>query len=273
MHTNISKTYQKIHAYIKLCIKNIIIVSVVLCLAACSRTIEIQTNITENDANEMVGVLLKQGVFAQKQPNKNGATVLVPEADIGRAMDILAAHGLPRKQTTGLGEIFKKEGMISTPLEERARYIFGLSQELEKTLLQIDDVVSARVHVVLPERIAPGEPIMPSSASIFIKHKKSFNADILTPRIRNMVSTSIPGLSDLDKDKISMVFVEAQEIKAGVEWTMIGPVRVDASSAGTLQGILISLFVFCGLTVAFAAFALLRPQQLRKVLRLSGTPK
>ncbi len=264
---------QKIHTYSQSCIKHILMLCFIIFLAACSRTIEIQTNITENDANEMVGVLLKQGVFAQKQPNKNGSTVLVPEADIGRAMDILASHGLPRKQTTGLGEIFKKEGMISTPLEERARYIFGLSQELEKTLLQIDDVVSARVHVVLPERIAPGEPIMPSSASIFVKHKKNFSADILTPRIRNMVSTSIPGLADLDKDKISMIFVEAQEIKAGVEWTMIGPVRVDASSAGTLQGILLGLFAFCAITVAFGAFALLRPQQLRKALRLKGAPK
>jgi type III secretion protein J len=216
----------------------------------------------------MVGVLLKSGVFAEKKTSKEGATVMVPEADIGRAMSILTANGLPRKQTTGLGEVFKKEGMISTPLEERARYIFGLSQELEKTLNQIDAVVSARVHVVLPERIAPGEPIMPSSASIFIKHKKGFDIDLMTPRIRSMVSTSIPGLSDLQKDKISIVFVDSQEVKIGLEWTMVGPVRVDASSSGTLQAILMSLFLFAGLSLAFAIFALFKPHKLRKILRL-----
>lgn len=243
-------------------------ICLLLCLTACSRTIEIQTNVPENDANEMVGVLLKQGVFAEKRTTKEGATVLVPEADIGQAMDILASHGLPRKQTTGLGEIFKKEGMISTPLEERARYIFGLSQELEKTLSQMDDVVSARVHVVLPERIAPGEPIMPSSAAIFIKHKKGFNIDLLTPRIRSLVSTSIPGLSDLPKDKISIVFSETQDIKIGLEWTMVGPVRVDASSSGTLQMILISLFGFAVLCLSFGIFALLKPQQIRKILKI-----
>jgi len=239
-----------------------------LCLTACSRTIELQTNVPENDANEMVGVLLKQGVFAEKKTTKEGATVLVPEADIGQAMDILTAHGLPHKQTMGLGEIFKKEGMISTPLEERARYIFGLSQELEKTLSQIDYVVSARVHVVLPERIAPGEPIMPSSAAIFIKHKKGLNIDLLTPRIRSLVSTSIPGLSNLDKDKISMVFTETAEVKIGLEWTMVGPVRVDATSAATLQIILFSLFGFAALCLAFGIFALLQPHKLRKLLRI-----
>lgn len=238
------------------------------CLTACSRKVELQTNVLENDANEMVGVLLKSGVFAEKKTNKDGATVMVPEADIGRAMSILTANGLPRKQITGLGEIFKKEGMISTPLEERARYIFGLSQELEKTLSQIDAVVSARVHVVLPERIAPGEPIMPSSASIFIKHKKGFDIDLMTPRIRSMVSTSIPGLSDLQKDKISIIFVDSQDVKIGLEWTMVGPVRVDATSAATLQAILMSLFLFAGLSLAFAVFALFRPQQVRKILRL-----
>lgn len=249
-------------------IKCFFFIFAILCLTACSRKIELQTNVPENDANEMVGVLLKSGVFAEKLTTKEGASVLVPEADIGRAMSILTANGLPRKQNTGLGEIFKKEGMISTPLEERARYIFGLSQELEKTLNQIDAVVSARVHVVLPERIAPGEPIMPSSASIFIKHKKDFDTDLMTPRIRNMVSTSIPGLSDLQKDKISIVFVESPDVKIGLEWTMVGPVRVDATSASTLQFILISLFLFGGISLGLAIFAILKPHVIRRFLRI-----
>jgi type III secretion protein J len=237
-------------------------------LSACSRTVELQTNVAENDANEMVGVLLKAGVFAEKKTTKEGATVLVPEADIGQAMSILAANGLPHKQISGLGDIFKKDGMISTPLEERARYIFGLSQELEKTLSQIDNVVSTRVHVVLPERIAPGEPIIPSSSAIFIKYRKGLDVDLMTPRIRSMVSNSIPGLSDLPKDKISIVFVETPDIKIGLEWTMVGPVRVDATSAGTLQVIFLSLMAFSLGVLAFAIFAVFQPQKARKLLRI-----
>ena len=93
-------------------IKCFFFICALLTLAACSRQIEIQTSIAENDANEMVGVLLKAGVFAQKKTSKEGATIMVNETDIGHAMSILAANGLPRKANSGLGEIFKKEGMI-----------------------------------------------------------------------------------------------------------------------------------------------------------------
>jgi type III secretion protein J len=243
-------------------------ISCLMLLTACSQNIELQTSIAENDANEMISVLMKAGISASKKTSKEGATVMVKDSEISKAMAVLNANGLPRKQTTGLGEIFKKEGMISTPLEERARYIFGLSQELEKTLNQIDDVVTARVHVVLPERIAPGEPIMPSSASVFIKHKKTFDADAMTPRIRSLVSTSIPGLSDLPKEKISIVYVDVLEVKNSIEWTMVGPVKVDSTSVGTLQTILFILFALVVLSMGFAALAVFKPREVRRALRL-----
>jgi type III secretion protein J len=256
--------YKKIYAYLA--------ISLLVLLTACSHKVELQTNIQENDANEMLGVLMKAGISSNKQTTKEGATIIVNDSDISQAMAVLNANGLPRKQTTGLGEIFKKEGMISTPLEERARYIFGLSQELEKTLNQIDDIVTARVHVVLPERIAPGEPIMPSSASVFIKHKKTFDTDAMTPRIRSLVSTSIPGLADLPKEKISIVYVDVLEVKNSIEWTMVGPIKVDTTSVGTLQtifGILFGLIVF---SMAFAGLAVFKPREVRKALRLDKKP-
>ena len=96
---------------------------------------------------------------------------------IGRAVRTLEAAGLPRVARATLGDTFRKEGVISTPLEERARYIYALSQELETTLSNIDGVIVARVHVVLPERVAPGEPVQPASASVFIKHDPRLDPD------------------------------------------------------------------------------------------------
>lgn len=142
-----------------------------LLLTGCNERTVLHSHLSEQDANEVIAELANKNVEASKQVDKDGLTVLVEPADMNSAVQVLEAAGLPRRSRSSLGEIFRKEGVISTPMEERARYIYALSQELESTLSQIDGVVLARVHVVLPERVAPGEPVQPASASVFIKHK------------------------------------------------------------------------------------------------------
>jgi type III secretion protein J len=213
-------------------------------LCACSKSVDLQTGLNNSDANEIVTVLNRNGIEAQKHLAKDGVTLSVQEADISRATEAMQAAGLPRRSLSNLGQMFKREGMISTPLEERVRYIYGLSSELEFTLQQFDHVVGARVHVVLPERIAPGEPIQPSSAAVFIKYRGTIDEDVMIPRVRNLVAGSIPGLSGEDaRSKISVVLVAAEASVTPVEWTTVGPFRVQRDSAGTLTACLISLLI------------------------------
>ena len=136
----------------------------------------------------------------------------MPEADLARATKVLAAQGLPRAPGARMGDVFKKESLISSPLEERARYIYALSQELETTLTQIDGVVVARVHVVLPEKVAPGEPVQPPSAAVFIKHLPSLEPDAIGFRVKQLVARSIPGLGAQGTDRVSAVFVVADAV-------------------------------------------------------------
>jgi type III secretion protein J len=172
-------------------------------------------------------------------------TLTVRDEDISRATDVMRAAGLPRRSLSGLGQVFKKEGMISTPLEERVRYIHGLSAELEFTLQQFDRVVAARVHVVLPERVAPGEPIQPSSAAVFVKYVPPLDEDMIIPRIRNLVAASIPGLSGDDtRAKVSVVLAPSDLVAPAVEWTDVGPFRVMAASATSLTATLFILSLF-----------------------------
>ena len=120
--------------------------------------------------------------------------VSVDGQQVARALDILRARGLPRERFDGMGQIFRKEGLVSSPLEERARYIYALSQELTNTLSQMDGVLAARVHVVLPERGGVGETTTPSTAAVFIKHQTGYNLDALQPQIRKLVTHAIPCL-------------------------------------------------------------------------------
>jgi type III secretion protein J len=232
-----------------------------LCLAAvlagCGKAVDLQAGLNNSDANEIVMVLNRNGVEAQKRIAKEGVTVSVAEEDLSRATQAMQAAGLPRRNLSNLGQMFKKEGMISTPLEERVRYIYGLSSELEYTLLQFDRVVGARVHVVLPERIAPGEPLQPSSAAVFIKYRPPVDEDVMTPRVRNLVAASIPGLAGEEaRHKISVVLAAAETGAPQVEWAKVGPFRVQRSSAGLLTALLIGFVILAPLALVLTPLVL-----------------
>ncbi len=110
-------------------------------LAACSRQVELMAALPATEANEIIAALQNAGIHADKVAGKEGlAAVKVAAGDVGRAVDLLRDKGLPRERFAGMGQVFKKEGLISSPLEERARYVYALSQELGATLSQIDGV-------------------------------------------------------------------------------------------------------------------------------------
>jgi len=164
-----------------------------LFVAGCDRA-DLYTNLTEREANQMLAVLLEAGIVAQKKSGADGVSLMVSESQFGRAMSLLEARGLPSDRYTSLGEVFQKEGIVSSPVEERARYIYALSQELGQTIAQIDGVLNARIHVVLPETDMLGRGANPSSASVSIKHRIDAPIEALTPNIKMLVANSIEGL-------------------------------------------------------------------------------
>lgn len=218
------------------------IVLFVFVLVGCQQSVELHRNLSEKDANEVIAELAYRHIQAEKTLSKEGITVSVDAEDMARAVRILDAAGLPKKARSTLGDVFKKEGVISSPLEERARYIYALSQELESTISQIDGVVVARVHVVLPERVAPGEPVQPASASVFIKHRQGLDPDVIRPRILRLVRTSIPGLSD-NPDELSVIFVPAAEYHEQQRLVNWGPFLLDERQISYWQTLFIGAIV------------------------------
>ncbi|MDM0030161.1 type III secretion system inner membrane ring lipoprotein SctJ [Variovorax saccharolyticus] len=216
----------------------------ILLLSACSKRVDLVTGMADADANEVMSALLNARIPAQKIPNKAGLSVDVPAEQMLAAIEVLENAGLPRVKRARIGEIFKKENLVSSPLEERARYLYALSQELEDTLLRIDGVIVARVQVVLPERSAIGETPAPSSASVFLKHQADVSLDGLVPKISSLVANSIPGLPD---KKVSVILVPARvppSMRVGeTSLTKMLFFRVEQEAASELAFLLICLSV------------------------------
>ncbi|HAR80304.1 MAG TPA: EscJ/YscJ/HrcJ family type III secretion inner membrane ring protein, partial [Succinivibrionaceae bacterium] len=119
-----------------------------LFLAGCKETL--YSGISEKDANEMLSALLRRGVVAEKVSDGKGVYhVSVEHEDMVRALDIIKENSLPRTSFKSLGTVFSGESMISSQLEEQARFAFALSQELSDTFSKIDGVLDSRVHVTL----------------------------------------------------------------------------------------------------------------------------
>lgn len=191
----------------------LLLTGMLACVLAGCKT-ELYTKISEPEANEMLAVLAAASIRANKlSPDGKTWTVMIEESEIPKALEALRAQGLPRDRHQSLGDIFKKEGLVSTPSEERIRFIYAMSQELSRTLSQIDGVITARVHAVIPANDPLAEKLNPSSASVFIKHRPTLNVQTITPAIKTLVQRSIEGLA---YENISVLFFPADTFEGRV---------------------------------------------------------
>lgn len=175
----------------------------VLLLASC--TTELYADLDQKQANEIVATLFRNGIPAKRVVEKSGRyTIQVSEESFPQAVAILNQAGLPRQEFTNLGEVFKNDGLVASPVQERAQMIYALSQELARTVSDIDGVLTARVHLVLPENDPLRQQLIPSSASVFIRHKQSVPMADLVPQVKMLVANGIAGLS---YDNVSVVHI------------------------------------------------------------------
>ncbi|RQH04307.1 MULTISPECIES: type III secretion system inner membrane ring lipoprotein SctJ [unclassified Bradyrhizobium] len=217
---------------LRVCLAMPLLLSLIGCKA------DLYTKIQEREANEMLALLLSKGVDAVRVVAKDGtSTIQVEEKQLAYSIDLLNVEGLPRQSFKNLGEVFKGSGLVASPIEERARYVYALSEELSRTISDIDGVLSARVHVVLPKNDLLRQDATPSSASVFIRHGSSAKLSALLPQIKMLVANSIEGLS---YDKVAVVFVPVE--RAPIEQSA-APVVPAAQSARAGSAPLLALAV------------------------------
>ncbi|NSX56764.1 type III secretion system inner membrane ring lipoprotein SctJ [Parasulfitobacter algicola] len=211
--------------------------ALITCLAGCQT--DLYTDLSEQEANEIISTLYRHQINAKRVATKTGSiTVQVDNSHFADAVEVLRANGLPRADYATLGEIFKGEGFIVSPTEERARFVFAMTEELSRTISDIDGVISARTHVVLPTSDRFSRDQKASSASVFIRHDQDIDLQPLVPQIKMLIANSIEGLK---YDKVSIVMVPVDT----AEKFPVTPVQPPAMSVpkAILVGALMALFI------------------------------
>ena len=182
-----------------------------LLLAGCGDE-TLYSRLDEREANEMLAILLENGIDARKVGLGESLTLQTARSDLPRAIAVLSEQGYPREEFQSLGDVFQREGFVSSPLEERARLLYALSQELSRTLSAIDGVVTARVHLAIPEKRALTDEVTPSSASVFVKHRPGAAVADQAALIKALVVNSIEGLP---YDNVTVTFFPSSRFLNG----------------------------------------------------------
>ena len=171
-------------------------VAAAILLVGCDKEATLHSGLPERQANLVMAALLDAGIDCHKSPGDEGTwNVSVVESRFADAVNLLERKGLPRRNFNGVAEVFKKTGMISSPTEERIRFMDALAQDLSRTISGIDGVVDARVHVVLPENDPFARNTLPSSAAVAIRSRWDSDVTDLVPSIKGLVKNAIEGLA------------------------------------------------------------------------------
>jgi type III secretion protein J len=246
---------------------------VVFLASACS--VNLQHDMTEDDANDIYVLLQKKGIDASKLKEGEGKearfVISVPKADVATAAELLREHSLPRPRADGLSIFKMTKGMIPTQTEERAMFIEALGGEVSNALNRIPGVLEAKTIVMIPENndLTQPEKKPAPTASVLIKYMASVDgkAPVSIEDVQSFVANAVP---ELKKENVKVLMTEAKfvtEVSEEPRLQRVMGVNVDKASAGTFKAI---IGVFALLFIAMAgvsAFLVVRKPSARPAPR------
>jgi len=191
----------------------------------------------EDQANRIVLALDRAGVGSEKEtdPATEGRYRVVVERDEApRAITAMRAEDLPSPSSPGLLDSMGKGALLPSRLAEHAQFLAGLSGELERTLLAIDGMLSARVHVSLPAADPLREgPRAKATASVLLQHRGA-TPPIDAHEVKRIVAGAAPGLA---ADDVAVVMVPRTSAAAAADRALsrLGPITATRGSVTLLR--------------------------------------
>lgn len=131
----------------------------------------------------------------------DSSTIMVPENQRDELLLSLAADGLPSNGTIGNELIDQGSSFGTTSFEQQLRRVRALEGELARTISSIDQVRTARVHIVMPERPVFARERRTATASVLLHLSGRDIANEQISAIRHIVAHAVP---ELTSDNVSI---------------------------------------------------------------------
>lgn len=144
----------------------------------------------------------------------DGSTIKVNKEGVTSVRLALAQVGLPNSGSVVGYEIFDKEDSIgATNFSQNIKLIRALEGELSRTISAFDQVLKARVHLVIPQREIFSKERMDPRASVVLKFKGSRRlGKSEIDAISHLIVTSVPGL---EMKNVTIVDTMGRALKIG----------------------------------------------------------
>ncbi|HME37363.1 MAG TPA: flagellar basal-body MS-ring/collar protein FliF [Steroidobacteraceae bacterium] len=152
--------------------------------------------LSERESGQVMDALTAAGIEFKLNPS---GAVSVPESKVQVARIRLASQGLPQSDSMGIEMIQKESALGSSSLMETARYQSVLETELARTIVKVQGVQSARVHLALPKPTVFLRDARKATASVMLQ---LYPGRRLEPgqvaAIVHLVASSVPELAASD---------------------------------------------------------------------------
>jgi len=149
-----------------------------------------------SEAKQIIEVLKKNDISYSILENQQGtATIKVSNGDLPEARMQVSALGLPKDNRVGF-ELFNEQEFGSTDFDQKIKYLRAIEGELSKTIELLQPIVSATVHIALPqESLFVSRQIKPTASVVLILQENMILLPKQVKGIKYLVASSIPKMS------------------------------------------------------------------------------
>ena len=142
----------------------------------------------------------------------DGSTIMVPRDQVASTRLMLSSKGLPTAGSVGY-EIFDSNNTLGqTDFVQQLNRQRALEGELGRTILALDGITSARVHLVLPKRQLFDEEAEQPSAAVSIGVGGREPGPDQVRAIQNLVSGAVPNMKP---DRVTVIDQHAKTLSGG----------------------------------------------------------
>ncbi len=158
------------------------------------------SNLSQEDASKVVSELNSEKI--PYQFTNNGNTIEIPKTKVYEERLTLAGKGIPSSGVVGY-EIFDKNTMGMSEFMQKLDYQRALEGELAKSIMSINGVDGARVHIVIPQQsVFKDEQKLPTAAVVLKLRGNFYPTRNNISAIVNLVSSSVESLRP---DKVTVL--------------------------------------------------------------------